>query len=70
MNAKTGGVPWAVSNLPLNDVPTMVVGIDIYHKPNSYSVLGFVATVNRTFSKYIPIPKVNAPTEEVCSQLI
>jgi hypothetical protein len=30
MNAKLGGVPWSVSNLPFLDGPTMVVGIDTF----------------------------------------
>lgn len=69
INAKVGGVPWALQNLPLGDQPTMVVGIDVFHKKNSKSVLGFCATTDKNFAKYVSLPKVNAVGEEICSQL-
>lgn len=69
INAKVGGVPWALQNLPLGDQPTMVVGIDVFHKKGLHSVLGFCATTDRNFAKYVSLPKVNAPSEEICSQL-
>ena len=52
--AKVGGVPWGVDNLPFSKEPTMVVGIDVYHKMNSHkkSLLAFTCTVNSGFSKY------------------
>ena len=31
INAKLGGTPWAISDLPLTDVPTMICGMDVYH---------------------------------------
>lgn len=52
--AKVGGVPWNVNNLPLSEVPTMIVGIDVFHKMSTHkkSLLAFTATMNREFSKY------------------
>eukprot|EP01015_Nassula_variabilis_P025341 TRINITY_DN4942_c0_g1_i5.p1 TRINITY_DN4942_c0_g1~~TRINITY_DN4942_c0_g1_i5.p1 ORF type:complete len:231 (-),score=58.05 TRINITY_DN4942_c0_g1_i5:16-708(-) len=54
--AKVGGVPWTVNNLPFTDKPTMIVGIDVYHKANTKektkSILAFCSTVNNTFSRY------------------
>jgi hypothetical protein len=32
MNAKMGGEPWAVSELPLFTKPTMLIGYDVHHK--------------------------------------
>ncbi|OMJ88066.1 hypothetical protein SteCoe_10049 [Stentor coeruleus] len=69
INAKIGGVPWALQNLPFSDAPTMAVGIDVFHKAGSHSVLGFCATTDKNFAKYVSLPKVNAPSEEICSQL-
>ena len=31
INAKIGGVPWAVDKLPLLNVPAMVCGMDVFH---------------------------------------
>lgn len=50
MNAKLGGQPWAVSDMPFTNKPTMVVGYDVFHKPNSNSYLAFCATTNRNFN--------------------
>ena len=30
INAKIGGIPWTVTNLPLMNVPAMIVAIDLY----------------------------------------
>ena len=32
INAKCGGEPWAVSDMPFSDAPTMVVVSDVHHK--------------------------------------
>ena len=52
--AKIGGIPWAVSELPFFDKRTMVCGLDAYHdgEDGLLSVLGFVASYNRTCTKY------------------
>jgi aubergine-like protein len=65
INAKVGGVPWALKNLPCGDKPTMVVGIDVYHKKGAYSVLGFCATTDRYFSKYTSVAKVHMESQEM-----
>jgi len=54
MNAKIGGIPWAVDKLPLFDKPTMVCGLDVYHQTalGKKSVLGFCASVNATATQY------------------
>jgi aubergine len=69
INAKVGGVPWAIQGLPLTDAPTMVVGIDVFHKKGSHSVLGFCATTDKNFGRYVSLPKINAPSEEISSQI-
>ena len=52
INAKLGGEPWAVSDMPFTNKPTMVIGYDVFHKPKANSYLAFCATVNRNFNKY------------------
>ena len=52
INAKCGGEPWAVSDMPFSDAPTMVVGYDVHHKKGSQSYLAINATVNKNFNKY------------------
>jgi aubergine-like protein len=46
--AKVGGEPWAVSHLPYFDEPTMVCGIDVFHKVGNgnKSVLAFCGSFN------------------------
>ena len=52
--AKVGGIPWIVDELPFSSEPTMIIGIDVYHKTSNknQSLLAFCATMNRHFSKY------------------
>lgn len=53
IGAKLGSVPWAMSDLPFTDRPTMIIGIDTYTKLNlKCDVFSLVATVNRTYSTY------------------
>jgi aubergine-like protein len=46
--AKIGGEPWAVNEMPFLNKPTMVCGMDVYHKAGSgnKSVLAFTASIN------------------------
>jgi aubergine len=48
MNAKIGGVPWAVDNLPFMQVPTMICGMDVFHSTalGKKSVLALTASMN------------------------
>jgi aubergine-like protein len=53
MNAKVGGAPWTVSEIPFFDKPTMIAGYDIHHKKgkkNSY--LAFNGTINKHGNRY------------------
>ena len=52
--AKMGGIPWGFKKLPLMDVPTMLVGIDVCHHVGKYkdSILGFTATMDRYIGRY------------------
>ena len=55
MTAKLGGIPWAMNELPFVDRPTVVVGIDVYHRTFNgvrKSIFAFVATMNITFSRF------------------
>jgi len=52
--AKVGGTPWTLTDFPFTDRPTMVVGIDVFHRSNMRkdSLLAYCATVNRHLSRY------------------
>ena len=53
IGAKVGSVPWAMSELPFVDKPTMIVGLDVYNKMSlKCDIMSMVATINRTFSTY------------------
>lgn len=49
MNAKVGGVPWTISDMPFSGNDTMVVGIDVFHqtKMGKNSIIAFVATIDK-----------------------
>jgi aubergine-like protein len=65
INAKVGGIPWVVSNLPFTQKgPCMVIGIDIFSKKSSSGVLGFCASTDKNFSRYASFPKIlNSPSD-------
>ena len=70
--AKIGGIPWTISNLPYTDKPTMMVGIDVYHKTTNqkkHSILAFCATVDRYFTKYWTTVRVQEAGQEIGTQL-
>jgi len=54
MNAKAGGVPWAVDALPFMDQPTMVCGLDVFHSTalGKKSVLALTASQNQSATTY------------------
>lgn len=54
MNAKLGGIPWAVDNLPFMDKPTMICGLDVFHATNlgKKSVLALSASINNSATVY------------------
>jgi aubergine-like protein len=69
INAKVGGVPWSMSQLPFTDAPSMVVGIDIFQKKGAFNVLGVCATTDRTFSKYVSAPQIFTGIGELSAAL-
>lgn len=54
MNAKVGGTPWAVDNLPLMTEPTMICGMDVFHSTalGKKSVLALTASMNQHATTY------------------
>ena len=54
MNAKVGGVPWAVDNLPFMSTPTMIMGMDVFHSTalGKKSVLALTASMNQSATTY------------------
>lgn len=54
MNAKVGGVPWAVDSLPFMSTPTMIMGMDVFHSTalGKKSVLALTASMNQSATTY------------------
>lgn len=54
MNAKVGGIPWAVDGLPFMKQRTMVCGMDVFHSTalGKKSVLALTASMNETATMY------------------
>ncbi len=52
--AKIGGEPWAINEMPFLNKPTMVCGMDVYHKVGNgnKSVLAFTASINQRVTRY------------------
>jgi len=70
--AKVGGEPWAVDSMPFTSVPTMVIGFDTYNKFGK-QIIGCSASYNRTFTKYISVPAIealNAPLNDKIKECV
>jgi len=54
MNAKLGGIPWTVDELPFMDKPTMICGLDVFHATNlgKKSVLALSASMNNSATTF------------------
>ena len=54
MNAKLGGIPWTVDNLPFMDKPTMICGLDVFHATSlgKKSVLALAASMNNSATTF------------------
>uniref|UniRef100_A0A8D3C5Y8 Piwi-like protein 2 n=1 Tax=Scophthalmus maximus TaxID=52904 RepID=A0A8D3C5Y8_SCOMX len=64
MNAKLGGELWTV-NVPLKNL--MVVGVDVHHDTSRMrqSVMGFVASVNSSLTRWYSRVTFQTPSEEL-----
>ncbi|XP_016898276.1 piwi-like protein 2 isoform X3 [Cynoglossus semilaevis] len=64
MNSKLGGELWTV-NVPLKHL--MVVGVDVHHDAvrSHQSVMGFVASVNSSFTRWYSRVTFQTPSEEL-----
>lgn len=69
INAKIGGIPWAVDNLPLMDKPTMICGMDVFHSTSlgKKSVLALTASMNVTATKYWSTSVIQVETGQEAS---
>lgn len=63
--AKTGGCPWAFTQLPFSDKPSMVIGIDSFDKKGVDRVTGFCATIDREMCRYVSFPQIGSGTASV-----
>ncbi|KAM6931274.1 piwi-like protein 2 [Xenentodon cancila] len=66
VNSKLGGELWTV-NVPLKNL--MVVGVDVHHDTSKLrqSVMGFVASVNSSLTRWYSRVTFQTPTEELIS---
>ncbi|XP_062240466.1 piwi-like protein 2 [Platichthys flesus] len=64
MNSKLGGELWTV-NIPLKNL--MVVGVDVHHDTSKkhQSIMGFVASVNSSMTRWYSRVTFQSPTEEL-----
>ncbi|XP_019949653.2 piwi-like protein 2 [Paralichthys olivaceus] len=64
MNSKLGGELWTV-NIPLKNL--MVVGVDVHHDTSKkhQSIMGFVASVNSSLTRWYSRVTFQTPTEEL-----
>ena len=69
MNSKIGGEPWAISDMPFTNMPTMIVGYDVYHKMKAKSYLAYCATTNRNFTTYWTSYMQQAEYQEIADKL-
>ena len=70
--AKIGGIPWIIDGMPFMEKRTMVCGLDVFHETESgqISCLGFVASYNKTCTKYWPATNLMAkPGDELATDL-
>ncbi|XP_049625397.1 piwi-like protein 2 [Suncus etruscus] len=68
INCKLGGELWGV-DIPLKQL--MVIGMDVYHDPSRgmRSVLGFVASINLTLTKWYSRVVFQMPHQEIVDSL-
>ncbi|XP_008848625.1 piwi-like protein 2 [Nannospalax galili] len=68
MNCKLGGELWGV-DIPLKQL--MVIGMDVYHDPSRgmRSVVGFVASINLTLTKWYSRVVFQMPHQEIVDSL-
>ncbi|XP_062943159.1 piwi-like protein 2 isoform X2 [Cynocephalus volans] len=68
INCKLGGELWGV-DIPLKQL--MVIGMDVYHDPSRgmRSVVGFVASINLTFTKWYSRVIFQMPHQEIVDSL-
>jgi hypothetical protein len=66
VSAKISASPWGLKGLPLMEVPTMIIGIDVAHGvgKDKVSVVGFAASIDRYISRYYIDSVSKKPTKE------
>jgi aubergine-like protein len=69
--AKIGGEPWTISNMPLMNKPTMICGMDTFHKQGtgSKSILAFTASLNKEVTNYYSSAKIQDEGQELSNTL-
>jgi len=60
--AKIGGTPWLLENLPQSGTNTMVVGVEVFSKRSSHSVVGLCASLDPNFSQFCPVAELGHTT--------
>lgn len=51
INAKRGGIPWSVSQMPFTEKPTMIVGVSQVKFNRGRTIYGIYATTNNEFNR-------------------
>lgn len=66
--AKVGGEPWAIDKLPFVNIPTMVIGIDVYNK-SSKTIISCVGSYNDRFTKYLSVVKYEDQGKDITAKV-
>jgi aubergine-like protein len=72
INAKIGGIPWTVDQLPFMDKPTMVCGMDVFHSTSlgKKSVLALTASINNSATKYFSTSVIQSEVGQEASHTL
>lgn len=70
MNAKLGGIPWAIDKMPFCDQPTMVVGLSVFSKRGQKNIMGMCATINQKVNRFFSrVSEQSGEIGEKCQEM-
>lgn len=67
INSKLGGAPWAISEVPYSNKPTMIMGVNVWKKTqrSKCSILSCTMTTNARFNKYATVCEEQTENEDI-----
>jgi aubergine-like protein len=58
INAKRGGVPWSLTEMPFSSKPTMLIGLSSTKYKGRQTIVTIAATINNEFTRYFSRSKL------------